>query len=58
MNQTMQHTSRIEANTAFLNLMAAFDEFDGSIDTAFDYYLDELERQFAECRLALAGDLL
>ena len=53
----MQHTARIEGNTAFLNLMAAFDQFDGVIDPAFDNDLDELERQFADYRLALASDL-
>jgi hypothetical protein len=47
----MQHTTPIELNSALLNLMAAFDEYDGAVDPAFDNDVDELERQFAELRL-------
>jgi hypothetical protein len=53
----MQHTARIEANTALLSLMAEFETYDGAIDPAFDNDLDELERQFAEIRLIHASDL-
>lgn len=35
----------------------AIEEFGGACDPAFDNELDELERQFAELRLALANDL-
>ena len=35
----------------------AIEEFDGACDPAFDNCLDELERQFAELRVALASDL-
>ena len=38
-------------------LTFAMEEFDGACDPAFDNDLDELERQFAEFRLALASDL-
>ena len=53
----MSDTTRIEANSAMLSLMADFEEFDGSIDPAFDNDLDELERQFAELRLSHTRDL-
>ena len=53
----MQHMTHLELNSALLNLMAAFDDYDGAIDPAFDNDLDELERQFAELRLVHACDL-
>ena len=53
----MQHTLHIETNTAFLNLMFAFDQFDGVIDPAFDSEMDELERQFQELRFTSATEL-
>jgi hypothetical protein len=40
-----------------LRVTTAIEEFDGACDPAFDNDLDELERQFAEYRLALASDL-
>ena len=53
----MSDTTRIDANSAMLSLMADFEIFDGACDPAFDNDLEELERQFAELRLTVASDL-
>ena len=52
----MQHHPT-DMNSEMLRVIAAIEEFDGACDPAFDNDLDELERQFAELRLALARDL-
>jgi hypothetical protein len=46
-----------DINSELLRVITAIEEFDGACDPAFDNELDELERQFAELRLALANDL-
>jgi hypothetical protein len=46
------HVTSELARSAF-----AIEEFDGACDPAFDNDLHELERQFAEIRLAVANDL-
>jgi hypothetical protein len=46
-----------DINSEFLRVTSAIEEFDGACDPAFDNDLDELERQFAELRLAQALDL-
>jgi hypothetical protein len=52
----MQHYS---ANfvSQMSRVTSAIKAFDGACDPAFDNDLDELERQFAEFRLALASDM-
>jgi hypothetical protein len=47
----------INANSAMVSLMPAFEQFDGACDADFDNELEELERQFAELRLSHAHDL-
>jgi hypothetical protein len=44
----MTHTAHISANSDLVRLMAAFNDFDGTVDPAFDSGLDELEREFPE----------
>lgn len=44
-------------NSELLRITSAIEEFDGACDPAFDNDLDELERQFAELRLAQARNL-
>jgi len=48
----MNHAHHIDARSAMIDLMAAFEEFDGTCDPAFDNDYEELERTFAELRLA------
>jgi hypothetical protein len=52
----MSDMTRIEINSAILNVVTAIEEFDGACDPAFDNELEELERQFAELRLSLDHD--
>ena len=52
----MQHYHTDIASELF-SVTAAIKEFDGTCDPAFDNGLEELERQFAELRLALASEL-
>lgn len=52
----MHHYSTLLASES-AHLTFAIDEFGGACDPAFDNDLDELERQFAEFRLAVACDL-
>jgi hypothetical protein len=54
----MSNTPRIEAHSATFGLMADCETFDGACDPGFDSDLDELERQFAEFRTALASELI
>ncbi len=46
-----------DINSELLRVITAIEEFDGACDPAFDNTLEELERQFAELRLAQARDL-
>jgi hypothetical protein len=50
-----QHPTHIVSE--LFRLTSAIEEFDGACDPAFDGDLDELERQFAELRLAQFRDL-
>jgi hypothetical protein len=52
----MQHYPT-DRNSDLFRVISAIEEFDGACDPAFDNALDELERQFAELRLAQARDL-
>jgi hypothetical protein len=49
------HTTDVDSE--LFRVISAIEEFDGACDPAFDNALDELERQFAELRLAQARDL-
>jgi hypothetical protein len=49
MQATANHTSMID-------LIHAIEQFDGSVDPAFDNDLDELEREFAALRLSLPNE--
>jgi hypothetical protein len=53
----MTHINHHTTNSVFLRLMDEFERFDGACDPAFDNDLEEMERQFAEFRLASANDL-
>ena len=46
-----------DINSEIYSIISAIEEFDGACDPAFDNELDELERQFAELRLAQSRDL-
>jgi hypothetical protein len=46
----------INANSAMVNLMPAFEQFDGACDPDFDNNLQELEREFAELRIHLRSE--
>jgi len=52
----MQHYPQ-DINSEMLRVITAIEEFDGACDPAFDNDLDELERQFAELRIAQFRDL-
>jgi hypothetical protein len=45
-------------NSELFRVTSAIEEFDGACDPAFDNDLEELERQFAELRLAQTRDLI
>ena len=51
----MQNYPR-DINAELFRVISAIGEFDGACDPAFDNDLDELERQFAELRLATASE--
>jgi len=53
---TMQRYSP-NINSEIYSIISAIEEFDVACDPAFDNDLDELERQFAELRLAQSRDL-
>jgi hypothetical protein len=46
----------IHITSDLARLTFAIDDFDGACDSAFDNELEDLERQFAEFRLALASE--
>ncbi len=50
-----RHTANI--NSEIYRVISAIEEFGGACDPAFDNDFEELERQFAELRLAQARDL-
>jgi len=52
----MQHYPT-DINSELFRVISSIEEFDGACDPAFDNDLDELERQFAELRLAQSRDL-
>jgi hypothetical protein len=52
----MQHHPTF-VDSEIVRVTSAIEEFDGACDPAFDNELDELERQFAEFRVAMAHDL-
>ena len=53
----MQHNDHTAIRSELAHVTFAIEEFGGACDPAFDNDLDELERQFAELRLALARDM-
>ena len=52
----MQHYPT-DINSELFRVISAIEEFDGACDPAFDSELEELERQFAELRMAHVRDL-
>ena len=47
-----------DINSESLRVTSTIEQFDGACDPAFDNDLQELERQFAELRLAQTRDLI